>query len=133
MKASLPRRKAHPRMGQSRTRILVVGTCFVAVIVSGLMIGRSFVESSSLPAADDHLAIVQLAPDQLGRCATYELDNKSAIMKQRGYGPCRDISPATRPNSEPPETPSLPAHPSPEASTGTIGRMNGIGGYFKTR
>ena len=142
MKTSLQRHRTQAGTRQSAFRIFVVALWSVLMVASGLLISRNFFQRSgsirtSIPA-DSYLGVIQLAPDQHGRCEQFELDNKSAVLKAKGSAPCLDITATvSRPNSGPSVAPpaSGPSGSPPNSGPlgGSIGRMNGIGNHFKTR
>lgn len=136
MKSNFPRPSARPRRGQSNTRIVAIAAAFVAVLAIGWVSGRNLLERASPATTDDRVGSVQLAPDKLGRCGNFALDNRSATLTPAGYGPCRDIAPAApRPlavASQPHVTqPAAVPAATAETTGGSIGRLNAIAERFR--
>jgi hypothetical protein len=111
------KRGAQERTGQSASRIIVISAIFLATLSTAWLVGRGlFVPSAPVPA-DRYKGVVQLAPDHEGRCARFELDNRTGYMWPKGDAPCGDI------------TTALPA----QSGDGPLGRLNGIADHFKGR
>jgi hypothetical protein len=108
-------RGASRRSGQSTSRIAAISAIFLAIISTTWLIGRQILAPSAPVPADRYKGLVQLAPDNEGRCAQFELDNKTGYLWPKGSTPCGDI------------TTALPAR-SPD---GTLGRLNGIANHFR--
>ena len=72
--------------------------------------------SSPVAAAprEKYLGLVQLAPDDQGRCEQFEIDNRAGVLRSKGAVRCNDITAATG---------SAPARG---------GALQGVGGYFKS-
>ncbi len=98
------------------THIILLAAYCIALLVGGATIGRFVVQSSFSQTVSEHSdtyrGVIQLAPDRQGRCEQIELDNKSATLMPKGSGQCEYVLPAP-------------------ATRGTMGRINGIGDYFK--
>ena len=137
MRTSLQNPRTRSRTGQSASRVVFVVACFLVMIATAWFISRRLFQVSAPEAAvarasvkaDSYLGIIQLAPDQQGRCEQLEFDNQSAVLRSKGSGACLNAAgTAVAPSS------SLPLRPpnSPmSAPGGTVGRMKGIGDYFK--
>jgi hypothetical protein len=115
--------KAGPDVPQA----LLVAAGYAAVFAAMWMFGRDVVVPSNPPpapvATDRYRAMVQLAPDEQGRCARFEFDNRTGLMQPQASIPCEDYTaalPSPAPAPSPPPTPS-----------GTQGRINAISDYFK--
>jgi hypothetical protein len=92
---------------------------FISIIAGGLVIGRTmikpYMQHAAVASGHEYLGTIQLGPDHLGRCENYELDNKHKEIRSLGSRPCGM------------------AWIDPVLSEGSIGRMNGIARFFKTR
>jgi hypothetical protein len=82
------------RTGPSVSRILVIFGIFIAVLSSAWLIGSALVVSSRPVPVDKIRAVVQLAPDELGRCEHFEWDNESGLMSPKGAMQCAYIRPS---------------------------------------
>jgi hypothetical protein len=138
MKPKSQKLSARRWIDQSHARTLGIVTCFVVMLAIGWMTAPGLLQSSSPQTANNYVGSIQLAPDKLGRCESFELDNKSAALRSAGYRPCSDITPAlARPASRPLETPTnldpSVASTNRDVSGGSIGRVNGIADHFKKR
>jgi hypothetical protein len=110
-------RGASGRTGQSASRIAAISAIFLAMLSTAWLIGqRIFAPDAPVPA-DRYKGMVQLAPDHEGRCAQFELDNRTGYLWPKGAPPCGDI------------TTAMPAR----SDDGPLGRLNGISGHFKGR
>ena len=116
MNAIVQKRGAQGRTGQSASRIVLVSAIFLATLSTAWLVGRQLFAPSPVPV-DRYKGVVQLAPDHDGRCARFELDNRTGYMWPKGETPCGDI------------TTALPAR----SGDGTLGRLNGIADHFKGR
>ena len=110
--------------GQSASRVLIVAACLITVLAAGVMLGNNiFLYPLSPPKQADpeetYTGVIQMSPDHRDPCERFQFDNKSATLRSTGSAPCGDIN----------ATPQNPAAP----SGGSIGRMKGIGDYFKNR
>jgi hypothetical protein len=117
MNAIAHKRGTQGRTGQSASRIALISACFLAVLSTAWLIGRELVAPSTPVPADRYRGLVQLAPDHEGRCARFELDNRTGFMWPKGDTPCGDI------------TTALPQR----SADGPMGRLNGIADHFKGR
>jgi hypothetical protein len=117
MTTIVQKRGAQGRTGQSASRIILISALFVATLSTALLVGRELLAPSAPAPADRYKGVVQLAPDHDGRCARFELDNRTGYMWPKGDAPCGDIATA------------LPAG----SGDGTLGRLNGIADHFKGR
>ena len=108
-------RGASGRTGQSVSRIAAISAIFVAVLSTAWLIGQQILAPGAPAPADRYKGLVQLAPDHDGRCAQFELDNRTGYLWPKGATPCGDI------------TTALPVR----SNEGPLGRLNGISGHFK--
>jgi hypothetical protein len=88
----------------------------LAILSTALLVGRQLIASRTPTAAERYRGLVQLAPDHEGRCALFELDNRTGLMWPKGDTPCGDITTAI-----------------PSRSSGSLDRINGIAEHFKRR
>ena len=141
MKTGLQRHHTRTGTGQTASRVFAVVLCFVVVIASAWFVNPSIFQAmtrtrapASAPAgasmkADRYIGLIQLAPNQQGRCEQFELDNRTAILRPKGAGTCLDdAAPVATSNADRSATHSN-APPPGEPS----GRIKGIGDYFKAR
>jgi hypothetical protein len=110
------KRGAQGRIGQSASHVLLISAILLAILSTALLVGRQLLSSSTPVPAARYRGLVQLAPDHEGRCALFELDNRTGFMWPKGDTPCGDI------------TTTLPSR-----SGGSLERLNGIAGHFKGR
>ena len=106
------------RRSQSAFRVLFVSAVFVMLLVTASLIGRDFVEPDApdtTAPAERYRGVVQLAPNEQGRCERLEFDNATGSMRPKGSIGCDDM------------TATLPSR-----SVGSLGRLNGISEYFKS-
>ncbi len=120
MNASLGQRPSRASLGQSARRGLVVSAIFVTGLATASLVGRDFILSRMRVSADVYRGIVQLAPDELGRCERFDYDNRTGWMWPKGPMPCNDVTATLRSRSSP-------------LSSGSRGRMFGISEHFKGR
>ena len=109
---------ARGRRSQSAFRVLLVSAVFVVLLVTASLIGRDFVKpvAPDTPApAERYRGVVQLAPNEQGRCEQFEFDNATGSITPKGSMGCDD------------RTAALPSR-----SVGSLGRLNGISEYFKS-
>jgi hypothetical protein len=104
------------RTGQSASHVLVVSAILLAILGTGWLVGRQFLAPGTSDPAERYRGLVQLAPDHEGRCALFELDNRTGFMLPKGDTPCGDITTAV-----------------PSGSSGSFDRLNGIANHFKGR
>jgi len=91
------RRARQPR--QSPLRVAVIVVLLVAVFaVEWLATHHHDVAFASAPA--DYSGLVQLAPDEQGRCEQFQLDNMSGLMTPVGVARCDDVMTARPPDTE---------------------------------
>jgi hypothetical protein len=113
------------KAGPDAPQALLVAAGYTAVFVAAWMFGRDIVVPATPPpppaVTDRYRAMVQLAPDEQGRCARFEFDNRTGSMQPQASIPCEDYTAAL-----PSPAPSPPSPPS-----GTQGRINAISDYFK--
>ncbi len=121
MTTSFRERRAQGGTGQSASRVLAISALFVGVLATAWLAGRDYVMPRAPVPAGIYKGRVQLAPDALGRCEQFEYDNKAGWMTPKGSAPCDDITTALLP----------PRSAGP--SSGPMGRLDGIRGYFKSR
>ena len=121
------KRSVRPSSGQSIFRIVLLSTIFIGGIAAASMIGRHFVVLPDAPApADRYSGVVQLAPDNQGRCQQFEFDNHDGSMRPKLSTSCNDID-------APPTSSVVRMNGNSDApSAGSVGRMNGISDYFKS-
>ena len=117
MNAIVHKRGAQGRTGQSASRIAVTSAIFFALLSTAWLISRELIAPNVPDPAERYRGLVQLAPDHDGRCARFELDNRTGFMWPKGDAPCGDT------------TTALP----PRSGEGTMGRLNGIADHFKGR
>jgi hypothetical protein len=79
-----------------------------------MLVGRQLTVSSTPAPAERYRGMVQLAPDHDGKCALFQLDNRTGFMWPKGDTPCGDITTAV-----------------PSGSSGSLDRLNGIAEHFK--
>jgi hypothetical protein len=103
------------RGGQSASRIAAISAIFVAILSTTWLIGRQIFAPGAPAPVDRYKGLVQLAPDHEGRCAQFELDNRTGYLWPKGATPCGDITTAVRERS----------------TDGPLGRLNGIADHFK--
>ena len=108
--------RGHARTGQSIFRILAVLALFIAVFATALVVGREVITHTGPATPDMHRGVVQLEPNQNGRCDKLELDNQSGTMRWKGAERCSEATTAV----------SGPASGSGE-------RLNGISEHFRSR
>ena len=114
------------KAGPETPQALLVAAGYTAVFVAAWMFGRDIAVPANPPApvvSDRYRAMVQLAPDEQGRCARFEFDNRTGLMQPQAPVPCEDYTAAL---PSPASAPSPPPTPS-----GTQGRINAISDYFK--
>jgi len=116
MNTIVQKRGAQARTGQSASRTILVSALFLATLSTAWLVGRELFAPAPVPV-DRYKGVVQLAPDHDGRCARFELDNRTGYMWPKGEAPCGDI------------TTALPGR----SGDGTLGRLNGIADHFKGR
>ncbi len=109
-------RSAHARTGQSASRVVVVSAVFVAVLATAWVIGRDFVVSGTPVSSDMYRGLVQLAPDEQGRCDQFEYNNKTGWIRPKGSMRCNEMTTAL-----------------PSRSSDSLRRLYGISDYFKSR
>jgi hypothetical protein len=115
------------KTGPEAPQALLVAAGYTAVFVAAWMFGRDVAVPANPPPApvvsDRYRAMVQLAPDEQGRCARFEFDNRSGLMQPQASVPCEDYTAAlpSPASSQPPPSPP----------SGTQGRINAISDYFK--
>ena len=119
MNTSLGQRHPRARIGQSARRGLVVSAIFVAGLATASLIGRDFIVSRMRVTADIYRGVVQLAPDDQGRCRRFDYDNRTGWMWPQEPMACDEMTAAA---------------PSPRSalSSGSRGRMFGISEHFRT-
>jgi hypothetical protein len=117
MNTIVHKRGAQGRAGQSATRIVLISAIFLATLSTAWLVGRGLFAPSAPVPADIYVGQVQLAPDQEGRCARFELDNRTGFMWPKGDARCGEV------------TTAVPAR----SSDGPMGRLNGIADHFKGR
>jgi hypothetical protein len=115
MSTSLDERHPRARVGQSAPRVVAVSAMFVAVLVTAWLVGRDFLWPGTRVPADIYRGVVQLPPNEQGRCERFEYDNRTGWMWPKGVAPCDDV------------TAALPSR----SSLGSRGRMIGISDHFK--
>ncbi len=115
MNATVHRHHPKSGTGQSAARVLFIVVLFVLLFATEWLItGSNFFVPSAPEPVDRYIGIVQLAPDQQGRCEQFELDNKAGWLRAKGYARCDDIvSSVDKPTG------------------GPLGRLNGIVEHFK--
>jgi hypothetical protein len=104
--------------GQSASRVLLISATFVAVLVVAWLIGRNLVTPMTIDPAEKYRGVIQLPPTERGGCEQFELDNRSGMMKSKGFTECSDIA---------------PTQPSQSYGPGSLGRLSGIADHFKSR
>jgi hypothetical protein len=117
---SFQRRGIEANTGQSAPRIILLSAIFIAVLSTAWVVGRDLLAPDT--SVDRYRGMVRLAPDRQGQCEQFELDNRTGLIQPKGAIPCGyDI------------TTSVPARSAGSASSGTMGRLNGISDHFKPR
>jgi len=116
MDTGLEKRRARQRAGQSNSRIAIVSAIFIAVLATGLFVGRGLLAPSPSVPADIYRGVVQLPPDEQGRCEKFYWDNSTGYMQPGGSGPCSDITAALR-----------------SQSPRMLGPLSGISEHFRRR
>ncbi len=107
--------------GQSASRILVAMSLLIAVFASPWLFTRDLsrpkAPASRLASApaERYRGVVQLAPNEQGRCEQFELDNKAGMVRAKGIARCSEITSAKEP------------------LVGTMNRVNSITESFKSR
>ena len=126
MPTKIVKRGVRPSIVQSIFRVVLLLTIFLGGIAAASMIGHKFIVLPDDPApADAYIGVVQLAPDNQGRCPQFEFDNHDGSMRPKLSTSCIDIdAPSTASVSRMNGISDAPP-------TGSIGRMNSISGYFK--
>jgi hypothetical protein len=110
------KRIARGSTGQSASQVLLISGILLAILSTAWLVGRQLVASGTPAPADRYRGVVQLAPDREGRCAMFELDNRTGYMWPKGDAPCGDITAAV-----------------PFRSGGSLDRLKGIAEHFKAR
>lgn len=108
------KRGTQGRAGQSASRILIISAILLGILSTALLVGRQFVASVTPAPAERYRGLVQFAPDHDGRCALFELDNRTGYLWPKGDAPCGDI------------TTGLPSR-----GGGSLDRLNSIAEHFK--
>ena len=116
MDTGLEKRRARQRAGQSNSRVAIVSAIFVAVLATGLLIGRGLIAPTPRVPADIYRGVVQLPPDEQGRCEKFFWDNNTGLMEPQGSGPCSDVTAALRSDS-----------------ARSLGPLSGIAEHFRRR
>lgn len=110
---------ASTRARRARSYSYVLVAIFFSIVAIGLVVGRTIGAPASQQSASnsgsDYLGTIQLARNHDGRCEQYEFSNNYRGMRALGAQPC-DMSQFV-----------------PDHSDGSIGRVNGIARFFKTR
>jgi hypothetical protein len=109
-------RRERGRTGQSASHVVLISAILLAILSTAFLVGRQLVAPNTPAPAERYRGLVQLAPDHEGRCALFELDNRTGYMWPKGDTPCGDI------------TTSLPS-----GSGGSLDRIQGIAEHFKKR
>ncbi len=112
------RRRTKPRTGQTGPRIAITVVVLSALLSVWWVVTPHHLSRPVSVPADRYSGIIQLAPDDLGRCERFELDNKSGRITPSGAARCND-----------PPSPGSTA----SETMGSLGRLNGISGHFKPR
>jgi hypothetical protein len=81
-----------------------------------LLVGRQLVAPKPPDPAEKYRGLVQLAPDHDGRCARFELDNRTGYLWPKGDTPCGDMTTAL-----------------PTPSNGSLDRFHSIAEHFRGR
>ena len=115
--------------GQAIFRAVLLSTIFVGGIAAASMIGHKLIvrpNTTSPAPVDAYNGVVQLAPDNQGKCQQFEFDNHDGSMRPKLSASCNDIN--APPTSSVVRMNGISAAP----LTGSIGRINGISDYFKS-
>jgi hypothetical protein len=115
MNAAMQRASARARAGQSASRVVGVSMFFVALLASAFLVGREVVaRQTPVPVpANQYRGVIELAPDEKGRCEQLEFDNKTGAIRPRGASRC-----------------SADIYVPPTESLGPLG---GVRDYFRSR
>ena len=114
---------------QAIFRAVLLSTIFVGGIAAASMIGHKLIvrpNTTSPAPVDAYTGVVQLAPDDQGKCQRFEFDNHDGSMRPKLSTSCNDMD--APPTSSVVRMNGISAAP----SSGSIGRMNGISDYFKS-
>jgi hypothetical protein len=83
---------AQGRAGQSVSHALLISGILLAILSTAFLVGRQIVAPNAPSSSERYRGLVQLAPDHEGRCALFELDNRTGYMWPKGETPCGDIT-----------------------------------------
>ena|SRR5690348_7600316 len=108
--------RGHARTGQSIFRILFILAVFTAVFATAWIVGTDVVTPNGPPTSDVYRGIVQLAPNQQGRCDKVDLKNETRNMSWQGSGRCGELTTGVS-----------------GSSGSSVGRLNSISDYFRSR
>jgi hypothetical protein len=106
---------ARARTGQSASRVLFVTAIFVALLVSAAMLGYKLVTPEKPIPREPYRGVVQLAPDEQGRCQRFDFDNRTGKMRRQADTWCSDETPAS------------------SDTTASSGPFRGVSDYFRSR
>ena len=90
---------------------------FVALLASSFLVGREVIARQT-PApvpASQYRGVIELAPNEQGRCEQLEFDNKTGAIRPRGTSEC------------------IASTYGPYQSTHSLGPLGGVRDYFKSR
>lgn len=90
MNTAVRKWNARARTGQSASRVLLVATAFAALLVSAAMVGYRFAAPEKPIPPGQYHGVVQLAPDERGRCERFEFDNRTGSMLRQGATWCSE-------------------------------------------
>ena len=111
------KRAAQGRAGQSVSHVLLMSGILLAILSTAFLVGRQLVASSAPAPAERYRGLVQLAPDHEGKCALFELDNRTGFMWPKGDASCGDVTTA----------------PPARGGGGSLDRLNSIAEHFRGR
>jgi hypothetical protein len=90
MATAMQRAGARARAGQSASHVVGVCLFFVALLASTFLVGREVIARQT-PApvpAGQYRGVIELAPNEQGRCEQLEFDNKTGAIRPRGASQC---------------------------------------------
>ena len=115
MNTAVRKWNARARTGQSASRVLFVATSFAALLASAAMVGYGFITPEKPIPPGQYRGLVQLGPDDHGRCERFEFDNRTGSIRRQGATWCADETPGS------------------SATTGSSGPFRGVRDYFRSR
>ena len=92
MATAVRKLNARARTGQTASRVLFVTAIFAALLGSAALVGYRLITPVKPVPRDQYRGVVQLAPDDQGRCQRFDFDNRTGKLRRQGDTMCEETS-----------------------------------------